>query len=525
MVLARWQATILDEEGNILPAAQIEVRREVTGSPLAVLYSDRDGLVTIGNPVSADSDGFVSFHLVGGAVRITATLGGFTRTWRYVGIGTLSEYDADAITSLTGGDTGGITIAGGSQSGDDIQITSTTNATKGTINLGSATAGVFVDETDSLLAVGRNETAIVLAGASVNSKITVHSDSTTESIVEGRSHSATAAQGAVIRGARSRGTAASQSVVSADDELFCLSAAGYDGTDYALSAELLFEVDGTPGANDMPGRMRFMVSPDGSQTPAEVFRIQQNRDVLFASGSILTLRNTGLHLLDSNESHDLIVTPGSNLTADRTLTLTTGDSNMTVDFTDPGADRIMFWDDSAGTWRDLSLGAGLSITDTTLNTSGATGITVGTLTAATSGSAIDFTGIPSGVNRITIMFDSVSISGTDDILVQIGDSGGIETTTYVSIGGVISDGVRSTSTAGFLINTGVATFALNGHMVLTRITGNRWISSHTFGDVADGEIFIGGGNKTLSATLDRLRIDTTGTNTFDGAGQINIFYE
>ncbi len=51
-------------------------------------------------------------------------------------------------------------------------------------------------------------------------------------------------------------------------------------------------------------------------------------DVVF---STLTLTNTGLHLLDTNASHDLIIAPGSNLTADRTLTITTGDAARTLD--------------------------------------------------------------------------------------------------------------------------------------------------------------------------------------------------
>lgn len=45
----------------------------------------------------------------------------------------------------------------------------------------------------------------------------------------------------------------------------------------------------------------------------------------------LTFPNTGLHILDTNASHDLILAPGSNITADRTLTLTTGDANRTLD--------------------------------------------------------------------------------------------------------------------------------------------------------------------------------------------------
>jgi hypothetical protein len=61
-------------------------------------------------------------------------------------------------------------------------------------------------------------------------------------------------------------------------------------------------------------------------------------------------------------------------------------------------------------------------------------------------------------------------------------------------------------------------------MTLTRITGNRWISSHVLGDASDEEVYTGSGTKTLSAELDRIRITRTGTNTFD-SGQINIFYE
>ncbi|MBK8225426.1 MAG: hypothetical protein IPK73_30800 [Candidatus Obscuribacter sp.] len=47
-------------------------------------------------------------------------------------------------------------------------------------------------------------------------------------------------------------------------------------------------------------------------------------------GTGLTFPNTGLHILDTNASHDLIISPGSDLTADRTLTITTGDSNRTL---------------------------------------------------------------------------------------------------------------------------------------------------------------------------------------------------
>ena len=97
MSLARWQATIVDDQGNVVPSASVTVRREVAGSPLATIYSDREGTTPLGNPLTADSDGFAAFHVPGGAYQIVATSGAFSRTWRYVGIGLSSEQDAPPV--------------------------------------------------------------------------------------------------------------------------------------------------------------------------------------------------------------------------------------------------------------------------------------------------------------------------------------------------------------------------------------------------------------------------------------------
>lgn len=71
--------------------------------------------------------------------------------------------------------------------------------------------------------------------------------------------------------------------------------------------------------------------------------------------TVLTVPNTGLHILDTNASHDLIISAGSNITADRTFTITTGDANRTLNLgsdliipADPNADGLLGWDDSAG---------------------------------------------------------------------------------------------------------------------------------------------------------------------------------
>jgi hypothetical protein len=94
MPLARFQFHVTDDEGNVLPGASVEVRREVSGSPLAVLFSDRNGATPLGNPFQADSSGFAAFHVSGGAYRVTATSGAVSRVWRYVPIGLAAESDS-----------------------------------------------------------------------------------------------------------------------------------------------------------------------------------------------------------------------------------------------------------------------------------------------------------------------------------------------------------------------------------------------------------------------------------------------
>lgn len=59
----------------------------------------------------------------------------------------------------------------------------------------------------------------------------------------------------------------------------------------------------------------------------------------------ITLPNTGLHLLDTDATHDLIIKPGSDLGADRTLTLTTGDAARTITLT--GNPTLADWFDQA----------------------------------------------------------------------------------------------------------------------------------------------------------------------------------
>jgi hypothetical protein len=154
--------------------------------------------------------------------------------------------------------------------------------------------------------------------------------------------------------------------------------------------------------------------------------------------------------------------------------------------------------------------------------------TSGTAVASTSGTAIDFTGIPSWVKRITVMMSAVSTSGASEYLIQIGTSGGIQNTGYAGASGYIGPSVSVVNlSSGFMIRSddsgevhhGISTLCLldpsNGTYCFSSIDGH---SNETY-------LALAGGSKTLSGTLDRVRLTTVnGTDTFD-AGKVNIMYE
>lgn len=152
------------------------------------------------------------------------------------------------------------------------------------------------------------------------------------------------------------------------------------------------------------------------------------------------------------------------------------------------------------------------------------GLQRGTAVASTSGTAIDFTGIPSWVKRITVLFDGVSGSGTSPIVIRLGTSGGVVSTGYVGRYGFGTSSVSNTT--GFQISdSSLAADTVIGQLNIVNFTGNAWVMSGNFAQTNQGKLSVGNGSITLGGTLDRIRITTVnGTDTFD-AGSINILYE
>jgi hypothetical protein len=145
----------------------------------------------------------------------------------------------------------------------------------------------------------------------------------------------------------------------------------------------------------------------------------------------------------------------------------------------------------------------------------------GTAVASTSGTSIDFTSIPSWVKRITVMFNGVSTNGSSAVLVQLGDSGGIENTGY--LGSANATNFTTGFSDGFADGAAVRHGQFN--ICLFDSATNKWVCAVSMGKSDTTTSSVGGFSKPLSATLDRVRITTVnGTDTFD-AGSINILYE
>ncbi len=270
------------------------------------------------------------------------------------------------------------------------------------------------------------------------------------------------------------------------------------------------------------------------------------------TSGILTVGTGDLRVTTAGTNTASVVTVGGNQTlTNKTLTSPT----MTAPVLGTPASGVMT--NVTGTAASLTSGItnALKSATTTVNVSSATaptsgqvltatsstaatwqtisaGLTLGTDTATTSGNTITFSSIPSGVKQITLSWRGGSTNNTGQIYVQIGDSGGLETTGYtgntliLSTTPTISRTAWSAGSGALLANYTHAATVWDATLVATLVNAstNTWSFSVTStNDAGSGAApgTIGAGNKSLSATLDRIAIITA--NTFD-AGSVNIAY-
>jgi hypothetical protein len=192
---------------------------------------------------------------------------------------------------------------------------------------------------------------------------------------------------------KSRGSSVnSRGGVSINDGIGSVLFSADDGTNFITAAQINAYVDGTPSANDMPGRLVFSTTPDGSATPAERMRIDSTGFVSFG-----------------------------------------GDTDTGIVY--PGANELAFWSGGAEAFRieengRLIIGHTDSIATNKGGTSTSYDVQVHGATAATAGIAITNWGAVSGTDPSLVFGKSMSGAigsraavGSGDNLGAIGFSG------------------------------------------------------------------------------------------------------
>lgn len=193
--------------------------------------------------------------------------------------------DADSFEVLSAGTSGQALVSGGALTPSWFAPTLGSVLFAGASGaLTQDNASLFFDDTNNRLGVGvaASENTVVIGGTTYGSTFSVHAEDGADlAEYSVHRHAATAAVGAQIVAVRSRGNEATETAVQSGDNLLRILSAGHDGTDYELAAEIRTSVDGTPGAGDMPGAISFLVSPDGSATPAQAMKIANNKILTF----------------------------------------------------------------------------------------------------------------------------------------------------------------------------------------------------------------------------------------------------
>jgi hypothetical protein len=161
-----------------------------------------------------------------------------------------------------------------------------------------------------------------------------------------------------------------------------------------------------------------------------------------------------------------------------------------------------------------------------------TGPVYSTLQSPTSGTTVDFTGIPSLARRITVMFRELDPSTTGGSLqIQLGVSGVPETTDYVGAFGYSNGGGGAgagTWSSGMVVGIGdnASGITYNGSTILTRLSAssNIWVSQSIVTDrVGETLVVSAAGSKSLAGTLNMIRVLIT-SGTFS-SGSVNVMYE
>ena len=149
-----------------------------------------------------------------------------------------------------------------------------------TLRLGES---LYLDDSGRLLVGNTSSEALVYTGS-----IQVQGTNSSTSAITVKSNQNDSGGPAIVLGKSRSGSAGGNTVVQSGDQLGSIYFNGADGTDsVSYGAEIRGSVDGTPGSNDMPGRLAFYTTADGAATATERLRITSLATFDFTNGALI----------------------------------------------------------------------------------------------------------------------------------------------------------------------------------------------------------------------------------------------
>lgn len=279
---------------NVWPGAQITA--EVDGTPgtndmpgRLIFGTTADGAASPTERMRIDSSGNVGIGGAPGAYRLDV-LGGVQRILNQggtsaleIGQGTTTNQTAyiDLVGDTTYTDFGFRIIrnSGGANANTDL-----THRGTGGLSLLNLDAAPIVFYTTNTERARIDSSGRLLVGASASiTAVTFPSLVQSNSFYSYQSSLFSAdANGSNTFFLKSRNaTTGSHTIVQANDLLGAINFAGSDGANFVSGANIAAVVDGTPGTNDMPGRLVFSTTADGAATPTERLRISNGGTVIY----------------------------------------------------------------------------------------------------------------------------------------------------------------------------------------------------------------------------------------------------
>jgi len=260
----------------------------------------------------------------------------------------------------------------------------------------------------------------------------------------------------------------------------------------------------------------------GGVSIASTLKMTKGGDIASASPLVIDVDGNYFDVTGTTNFAAMTVEAGNffMLQFDGALTITHGSGIElpgAANLTTAAGDRLICYATAANTVEVMSVE-----TEAAASGGGAGSANLLSEVATTSGTTASFT-ITAGVKAFDLLFEDVSLDGTERLMVLFSDAGGYETSGYLTgtarIKGTSATSTWSDTNQGFVTNQNVAADIANGFMSfrLKDSATNMWVCSWSMQSKTQDGAQFGGGRKALSAALTAVRVTSTGTpDDFDG---------